>query len=156
MNINATLLGQMITFTLFIWFTLKFVWPPITKALANRQAKIAEGLAAAERGEKSLELAQQKTTERLREAKHEASHILDQANHRANDIIEAAKSKAREEGERLLGLAQQEIVQEVAQAKQNLRERVALLAVQGAERIIEKEIDSAANQALLDDLIETL
>lgn len=156
MNINATLLGQMITFILFIWFTMKYVWPPITKALADRQVKIAEGLAAGERGEKALELAKEKTTQQLREAKKEASHILDQANHRANEIIEAAKVKAREEGERLIALAQQDIVQEVLQAKRTLREQVAHLVVQGAEKIIAKQIDKAANQALLDDLIKAL
>src|SRR5271165_1529994 len=105
MNINATLLGQMITFAVFVWFTMRFVWPPITKALAERSQKIAEGLAAAERGKHELDLCQQEIVEQLKEAKVNADVIIDQANKRAHQIVDGAKDKAREEGQRLVALA---------------------------------------------------
>ena len=113
MNINATLFGQMITFTIFVIFTMKFVWPHITKALSDRQKKIADGLAAAERGERSLELAQHKVADLLRDAKIKSSAMIDQANYRANHIIEDAKNLARDEGELMLALAAEEINQEM-------------------------------------------
>jgi len=155
-NINATLFGQMITFIIFVAFTMKFVWPHISKALSDRQKKIANGLAAADRSERELELAQHKSADMLRDAKIKASEIVDQANHRANHIIEDAKNKARDEGERLLGLAKEQIDQEVQHAKEQLRQQVAGLAVMSAGKLLGSHIDEAANQALLDKLVNDI
>ena len=156
MNINATLLGQMITFAVFVWFTMKYVWPPITKALAERQKKIAEGLSAAERGVRELELAQHKATAHLREAKVQAVSILDQANKHAGRLIEEAKLRARDEGQRLVALAKVEIDQEIQQAKQQLRQQIARIAMAGAEKILERSIDEKENRDLLEKLITEL
>ena len=112
MNINLTLFGQMVSFAVFVWFTMKFVWPPIVKALADRQAKIAEGLAAAERGQHEQELAQKRATEVLHEAKGQASEIIGQSQKRAAEIVDEAKGDARAEGQRLLTAARAEIEQE--------------------------------------------
>lgn len=156
MNLNATLLGQMITFAIFVWFTMKYVWPPITKALDERQKKIADGLSAAERGVHELELAQNKAAEYLREAKVHAADIIEQANKRASLVIEEAKRKGFEEGQRMILLANDEIAREVESAKQVLKQQVATLAIQGAEKIISKNLDTAANQVLIDDFIKQI
>lgn len=156
LDINATLIVQMITFALFIWFTMKFVWPPIMKALEDRQNKIADGLAAAERGQRELELSQHRVTEELKDAKSQASEIVDKANRRASQIIEEAKATAHEEGVRLAKVAREQIEQEVNQVKDALRKRVAVLAVAGAEKILERQVDEAANSELLDNLIQEL
>jgi len=156
MNINATLFGQMITFTIFVIFTMKFVWPHITKALSDRQKKIADGLAAAERGERSLELAQHKVADMLRDAKIKSSAMIDQANYRANHIIEDAKNLARNEGERMLALATEEIKQEMQNAKEQLRKQLAGLTIIGAEKLLGHHLDQASNQALLDKLINDI
>lgn len=153
LNITATLIGQMITFALFIWFTMKFVWPPLTKALQRRQEKIADGLAAGERGQKELTLAQQKATGVLREAKTQAVEITDNANRRAGQIIEQAKINARDEGKRLIARAAEDIEQAVNQAKENLRKHIATIAISGAERILQTQVDVAANNHLMDQLI---
>jgi len=155
-NINATLIGQMITFGLFVLITMKYIWPPLMSALEERQGKIADGLAAAERGQRELELAQHKSTDVLREAKIQASEIIEKANHRASQIVEAAKDKAREEGKRLYNIAQEDIASEVNQAKQVLRKQVATIAISGAERILKHNIDQAVNSSLINDLIEEL
>jgi F-type H+-transporting ATPase subunit b len=146
----------MITFALFVWFTMKYVWPPIMKALADRQNKIAEGLAAAERSVHQLELAKHKIAEQLREAKGQAAEILEIANRRSAQLIEEAKKNARDEGERLIVLAQAEIVREVETAKQHLRKQVADIALAGAEQILGQHIDAKANQDLLAKLINEL
>lgn len=153
MNLNATLLGQMITFAFFVWFTMKYVWPPIIKALHDRQKKIAEGLAAAERGVHELELAQQKAKERLREAKIHANDIIDQTNIRALQMIEDARLEAKHEAERILAMGKKELQQEVELAKQALRQQIVDIAIRGAERILKKNIDKAANSALVEKLI---
>lgn len=153
MDINATLLGQLITFAIFVWFTMKYVWPPITKAMQEREKRIADGLAAAERGKHDLELAQHKISEQLRDTKIHAAEILDQANKRAGQIIEEAKQRAREEGERLLAMAHHDIEQEMQAAKQKLRSEVAKLAIAGAEKILTHSIDSATQQDLVKQLI---
>lgn len=153
MDLNATLLGQMITFILFIWLTMRFIWPPIIKALRERQEKIAEGLAAAERGVHELELAQHKTLELLRDAKIQAADILDQANKRAGRIIDESKDRAREEGERLIKIAKMEIDQELIAAKQELRAQLAEIVVSGAEKILQKHMDAATNEHLLQQLV---
>lgn len=153
MEINATLIAQVITFVIFIMITMKYIWPPLVNALNERQEKIADGLASAERGRHELELAQHKVTEQLRDAKLQAAEILDGANKRAGQVVEEAKVKARDEGKRLAELAKEEIQQEVNNAKQKLRQHVATLAITGAERILLREIDEAANSKILDDII---
>lgn len=156
MNVNATLLVQMITFAFFVWFTMKMVWPHLTKALEERQTKIAEGLAAGERGQRELELAQHKITEQLRDVKVQSADMLDKANRQAAQFIEDSKAKAREEGDRLLELARQDIDREIHQAKQQLRAEVAKLAAAGAGKIIQKEMNAETHAKMLDDLIEQL
>ena len=149
MNINATLLGQTIMFIMFVWFCMKFVWPPIMNALEARKKQIADGLAAGERGKHELELAAKRFTQVLQEAKQDASEILAQAEKRATQIVEEAKETARQEGDRLLAGAKAEIGQEVFRAKEELRQQVADLAVAGAEKILRREIDAKAHAELL-------
>ena len=141
MNINATLILQSIAMMIFVWFCMKYVWPPLTAAMAERQKKIADGLEAADRAGKDLELAQSRVADQLKEAKSEASGIIDQANKRATQIIDEAKEQAREEGQRLIAGAQAEIEQEVNRAKEQLRAQVASIAIAGAEKILEASID---------------
>lgn len=156
MNINATLIGQMIAFGLLVWFTMKLVWPHITNALEERQTKIADGLAAAERGQHELELAQHKVTEKLREVKAQSAEIIEQAHKKSNQLVEEAKSKARDEGHRLVELAKGQIDQEANSAKQALRKEFAVAAVAGAEKILQREVDAASHNALLEQLIKEI
>ncbi len=156
MNLNATILGQIIAFFLFVWFCQAYVWPPIVAALEERRKKIADGLDAASRAEHDLELAQQRAAELLREAKESSAGIIDQANKRANQIVDEAKDKAREEGNRIKAGAQAEIEQQVNQAREQLRQQVAALAVAGAEKILESSVDAKAHAAMLDKLAASL
>ncbi len=156
MNINMTLLGQMIAFALFVWFCMKFVWPPVTKALRERQEKIAEGLDAANRAARDLELAQEKATSQMRESKEQAQEIIENANKRANQIIDEAKEAAKIEGARLVAAAQAEVEQEVNRAKEALRKQVSELAIAGAVKILGKSVDAAAHNDLLNQLAEEL
>jgi F-type H+-transporting ATPase subunit b len=156
MNINATLIGQSIAFFVFVWFCMKYVWPPLMSALEARKAKIADGLSAAERGKHEQELAQQKATEVIKEAKGEAANIIAQAQKRASEIVEEAKDNARVEGERLVAAANAEIDQEVNRAKEQLRGQVVTLAVAGAGRVLNREIDAAGHEQLLDDLVSQI
>jgi F-type H+-transporting ATPase subunit b len=149
MNINLTLLAQAATFAIFIWFTAKFVWPFLMRAIETRQKQIADGLAASERGKQELEHASKRTVELLREAKQQAQEILVQADRRATQIMEEAKSGAKAEGERLVAAAKAEIEQEVSRAKEMLRTQVAALAVAGAEQILKREVDAKAHAELL-------
>jgi len=149
MNINLSLLAQALTFALFIWFTVKFIWPPLLRAIEQRQKQIADGLAAAERGKQDLEQASKRTAELLREAKQQAQDILGQADKRAAELIEEAKGAAKAEGERLVAGAKAEIEQEVSRAKEMLRTQVAALAVAGAEQILKREVDAKAHADLL-------
>lgn len=153
MDLNATLIGQMITFALFIWVTMRYVWPPIMKAMEERKQKIADGLAAAERGKRELELAQHKAAETLRDAKIQAAKIVEEAGKRASHIVENANEQARIEGERLIALSKAEIEKELQKAKQQLKSQVAVIAMAGAEKILAHNIDKAANNDLLDKLI---
>ncbi len=153
MDINATLIIQMLVFVIFIWVTVRFIWPPLMKALEARRKTIADGLAAAERGRKELELAEIKAKEQLMDAKMQAAQMIEQANQRANHVIEEAKSKAREEGEHLLQLAKGEIEQEYIAAKAKLMKQVSSIAVAGAERILQHEVDKASNDRLVDELV---
>ena len=156
MNINLTLIGQSITFVVFVWFCMKFVWPPIMNALEHRKKKIADGLAAAERGAHEKELAEKRATETLHEAKQKAQEIINQAQKRANEIVEEAKVNARGEAERIVAAANAEIEQEVNRAREQLRGQVVSLAVAGAGKVLKKEIDAKANEQLLQDLVAQL
>lgn len=156
MDLNLTLLGEMITFAIFIWFTMKYVWPPLMSIMEERRKKIADGLAAGEQGEKELEMARIKVKEQLLHAKTEAAAILEQANQRAGHIVEEAKAKAREEGDRLLEIAQGEIEQELNTAKEQLMKDVSKIAVAGAERILQREVDKASNDRLVKELVGEL
>ncbi len=156
MDLNLTLLGQMITFVIFIWFTMKFVWPPVVKAMKDRQDKIAAGLAAAEQGEQALQVAKQQIAGQMQEAKIEAAKMLEQAQQRATHIVEESKNHARQEGERLLQLAQDEIKREYSQAKNELVKEISSIAIVGAEKILGREVDQASNDRLVDDLIKQI
>ncbi|HEY6612066.1 F0F1 ATP synthase subunit B [Pseudomonas sp. MAP12] len=156
MNINLTLFGQTISFAIFVWFTMKFVWPPITAAMQARQKKIAEGLDAAGRAQRDLQLAQEKAAQTLRETKEQAAEILDKASKTANAIVEESKQQARSEGERLLVAAKAEIEVEVNRAKDQLRAQVAALAVAGAEKILESSVDAKAHNDLVAKLASQL
>lgn len=151
MEINATLIGQFITFAILVWFTMKYVWPPITKAMHEREKKIAAGLEQAERSKRELEMAEHKALSIIREAKGEANTILEQANKRSVLLVEQAKESARAEGDRLIEHAREEIKREVNQAKEMLRKQFASLAVAGAEKIIQRNLDVSAQAALLDE-----
>lgn len=156
MNINLTLIGQSITFIAFVWFCLKFVWPPLMGALEERKKKIADGLAAAERGAHEKELAEKRAAETLHEAKNQAQDIINQAQKRASEIVEEAKDTARTEGDRIVAAANAEIEQEVNRAREQLRGQVATLVIAGAEKVLKKEIDAGANEAILQDLVAQL
>jgi F-type H+-transporting ATPase subunit b len=155
-NINLTLFGQMVTFSFFVWFCMKFVWPVIIASMEERQKKIADGLDAADRALRDLELAQNKATDQMKEAKQEAAGIIDQANKRANQIVDEAKTQARSEGDRLKVAAEAEIEQEINRAKEELRTAVAGLALAGAEKVLGASIDDKANRALVDNLAAQL
>jgi F-type H+-transporting ATPase subunit b len=156
MNLNLTLIGQSITFLVFVWFCWKFIWPPVINAMRERQKAIADGLAAAERAEKDLELAQDRATEELRDAKEEAHKIIDQARQQASQMIESAKNEARTEGERIKEAQMAELEQEVNRAKEALRGQVASLALAGAERVLGSTIDAEQHNQLLDQLAADL
>jgi F-type H+-transporting ATPase subunit b len=156
MNINVTLFMQMIAFGVFVWFCMKFVWPPIVHALAERKNKIAEGLAAAERGHHEQELGQKRAKEIMQEAKQQAAEILNQANKRASEIVEEAKGDGNQERERIIHAAQAEIEQEANRAREELREKVAQLAVAAAGKILEKEIDAKAHESLVDSFAKQI
>jgi F-type H+-transporting ATPase subunit b len=156
MNMTLTLFAQSITFLVFVWFCRRFIWPPIVNAMRERQKTIGEGLAASERAEKDLQLAQEHVAEQLREAKDEARQIIEQARLRAALMIEEAKNDARTEGERQKESARAEIEQEVNRARERLRTQVATLALAGAERILQSSIDRDRHAQLLDKLAAEL
>jgi F-type H+-transporting ATPase subunit b len=149
MNINLTLIAQAAAFGIFIWFTASFVWPPLLRAIETRQKQIADGLAAAERGRQDLELASKRAEDVVREARQRAQDILSQADKRAAELVEEAKGQAKTEGDRIIAGAKAEIEQEVFRAKESLRSQVAVLAVQGAEKILRREVDAKAHADLL-------
>jgi len=153
MNINATLLGQTIMFAMFVWFCMKFVWPPIVAALDARKKQIADGLAAGERGKHDLELAAKRSAELLREAKEKAADIVALGDKRASEIVEEAKVQAQVEGARILATAKAEIDQEVFRAKEQLRTQVTSVALAGASKILGREIDAKAHNDLLEKLV---
>ena len=156
MNINATLFGELLAFIFFVWFCMKFVWPPIMGAIEERQKKIADGLAASERGEKDLELAQAKATEQLKEAKTQAAGIIEQAKKRGSQIVDEETQRAHQERENIIAQGHAEIEAERNRAKEDLRKQVAVLAVAGAERILERQIDAAAQSDIVEKLVAEL
>lgn len=152
MSINLTLVGQAITFLIFVWFTMRFVWPPLIKAMQERQKTIADGLAAAVKGQQELAQAEDKIQEQVRETKQQAAVIIEKAYHRADQIIEEAKEQARVEGDRILAAAQEELAQSMARARETLRKEVVILAMQGAERVLNRSIDAEAHNEMLQQL----
>ena len=152
MNINLTLIAQGITFFAFIWFTVKFVWPPILAAIEERRTKIADGLAAADKGARSLEDAQAKISVMVEEARGQGRQIIDQAQTRATGIVDEARVGATQERERILQSGQAEVEQQINRARDELRAQVAAIAVAGAEKILGREIDPRTHQDLLDKL----
>jgi len=149
---NVTLLGQAITFAILVWFTMKFVWPPLTNMMEERAKRIADGLAAAERGKQDLEAAEKRVADEVRKAKQQAMEIIATAEKRATQIVDEAKDNASTEGARIVADAKGQIDQEVMRAKEALREHVAQLAVVGAEKILRKEIDAAKHADLLSSI----
>ncbi|CAL1240324.1 F0F1 ATP synthase subunit B [Candidatus Methylocalor cossyra] len=152
MSINITLIGQMITFALLVWFTMKYVWPPLLQALEERKRKIAEGLAAAERGKHEMELAEKRATALLREAKEQAAELVNMAQKRANEVVDESKQTAREEGERIITAAKAEIDRELQKAREALRQQVATLAISAAEQILQREVDREKHKEIIENL----
>ncbi len=156
MSINATLIGQMITFALLVWFTMKYIWPPLFDSLEERKKKIADGLAAAEKGQEAMHLAEKKAKGVLKEAKEQSSEIVNLAQKRANELVEASKDTAKKEGERLILVAKAQIEQEKQQAKESLRKEVSALALRAAEQILSAEIDKTKHQDILNKISNQL
>ena len=156
MNFNFTLVGQLLAFILFVWFCMKYVWPPMLKILEEREKEIADGLNAASEGRRELEEANARKEEILGEAKKEAADLVGQANQRANQLVEEAKTSAQEEAEKIKVSAQNDIEQSAKRAREELRSEVAALAVAGAEKILNSEIDEKKNSELIDELTKEL
>lgn len=156
MDFNLTLIGQTIAMIFFVWFTMKFIWPPLMNAIEARQIAIADGLAAAQRGQSDLENAKVEADKVIAAARDQARSIIDQANSRAAGIIEQAKTEGDEEKQRRLDSARSELEIELGRARDELRAQVAQIAVAGAERILAREIDPAAHRELLDRLAAEL
>ena len=156
MNINLTLIGQSIAFVIFVWFCMRYIWPPITEALEARKKKIADGLAAAEKGEQALQEAEEFSQSKADEAKQNASEIMNKAEKRSDEVIDEAKVAAREEGEKIKQAANAEIQQEVNRAREKLRKEVSAIAMAGVEKILEKEIAEKAHKKALDELAKQI
>ena len=156
MNINLTLIGQMIVFVIFVMFTKKYVWTPIINALAERRANIAEGLAAAEKGQQAQALGEEQAQLVIAEAKSQATEILNKAEKRGSEIVDEAKDGAKTEGERILTSARGEIDKELNMAKEQLRGQVAVLSIEGAQKILSREVDASVHADMLDDLAAKL
>jgi F-type H+-transporting ATPase subunit b len=156
MNFNLTLIAQMLAFLAFIGFTAKFVWPPLMRAIAARQKQIADGLAAAEEGKRSLERSSKQAEESIGQARSRAAEVITQAEKRAAQMIEEARNAAKEEGNREKAAAKAEIAQEITRAREQLRDHVASLAVAGAEKILRREVDAKAHGELLESIKKQL
>jgi len=156
MNLTATMIGQTITFFVFVWFCMKYVWPPLTKALDERKKKIADGLAAAEKGKHDLELAKKGAVDELKKGKEKASEIIHHAERQASEIVDGAKERAKVEAERIITGARAEIEQEANQAREELRKRMSDLVVIAASKILEKEVDAKAHAALIENVAKEL
>ncbi len=153
MNLNLTLIGQAISFAIFVLFCMKYVWPPLIGALRERQANIADGLAAAERSAQAKEEAQAEADELLKDARNQAAEIVAQAQKRHDQIVGDAQSAATSKGEQIMAAKQAEIEQEIVTARESLRQQVSSVAVAGAEKILKREVDASAHAGILDDLI---
>ena len=156
MNINFTLFAQAIVFAAFIWFTVRFIWPPLLRAIETRQKQIADGLAAAEQGKKSLEVSSKQAEQAIQEARGRAADIVAQAEKRGAQVVDEAKTVAKAEGDREKAAAKADIHQEVSRAREQLRAQVAALAVAGAEKILRREVDAKAHADLLDGIKKQL
>jgi F-type H+-transporting ATPase subunit b len=156
MSFNLTVIAQAVAFALFIWFTVKFVWPPMLRAIEARQKQIADGLAAAEQGKKSLESSSKQAEQAIQAARVRAAEIISQAEKRDAQMVEAAKVAAKEEGDREKAGAKAEIEQQAQRAREQLRDQVAALAVAGAEKILRREVDAKAHAELLDGIKKQL
>ncbi len=156
MNLNATLIAQTIVFFVLAWFTMKLVWPPIMKALDERASKIADGLAAAEKGKQNLASAESRAGDIEREARARAQEVIAGAEKRAAAIVEEAKLAAKTEGDRIIAGARSEVQQEASQLRDALRQQVAALAVAGAEKILRREVDTKVHESMLSDLAREL
>ena len=156
MNINATLIAQLIVFGILVWFTMKFIWPPVIKALDERANKIAEGLAAAERGKSDFEHAVKRVAAILAEGRQQVAEMVANADKRAAEIMEAAKQQASDEAAKILEQARADVAQEANRAREALRNQVGILAVKGAEQILRREIDANAHSELLNALKQEL
>jgi len=156
MNINLTLIGQTLSFLLFVWFCKKFVWPPMVNAMQERQTQIADGLAAAEKGQQAQEVAEKEAAELVAQAKTQAAEIIASAEKRGNAVVDEAKTTATSEKERIVASAQAEVEQDVHTAREALRGQVSSIAVAAASKIVDKEIDESAHAGLLDDLVAQL
>jgi F-type H+-transporting ATPase subunit b len=156
MSFNLTLIAQAVAFALFIWFTVKFVWPPLLRAIETRQKTIADGLAAAEEGKRSLELSNKRADEEIKKARDRAAELLAQAEKRGAQLVDEAKNAAKEEGNREKAAAKAEIEQAITRAREQLRDHVASLAVAGAEKILRREVDQKAHAELLDSIKKQL
>ena len=156
MNLNATLIAQTIVFFVLSWFTMKLVWPPIMKALDERASKIADGLAAAEKGKQNLASAESRAGDIERETRARAQEVIAGAEKRAVAIVEEAKQAAKTEGDRIIAGARFEVQQEASQLRDALRQQVAALAVAGAEKILRREVDTKVHESMLSDLAREL
>ncbi len=156
MNFNATLIGQTFAFVVFVWFTMKFVWPLLLKQMHDRETRIADGLAAAEKGQKALEEAEIRLTELVDEGKQQAAEIISQAQRRGDEIVEESKSTAKSEGQRLIHAAEAEIERDKTQAREDLRKEVATLALAGVEQILMREVDRNAHNEIITKLSSEL
>ena len=153
MNFNATLIGQSITFIVFVWFCMKYIWPPLLAVLEERNARISDGLAAAEQGQKDLEDAQSKVSGSLKDAKQQAQEIINQAQKRANEIVDESKDIARDEAEKIKIAASSDIDQQINSAREQLRKEVSGIAIAGAEQILKREVDADTHAEILDELV---
>ena len=156
MNLNATLFAQLIVFGMLVWFTMRFVWPPIVKALDERAEKVAEGLAAAERGKSDFEQAEKRVAEILAEGRTQVTEMVANAEKRAAQIVEEAKEQAVGEAARIMAQAKADVAQEANRAREALREQVAALAVKGAESILRSEVDASRHAQMLASLKQEL
>lgn len=149
MNFNATLIGQTIAFIIFVWFTMRFIWPFLLKQMQDREARIADGLAAAEKGQQTLLQAEKRHSELVEEGKHKAAEIINQAQRRGDEVVEESKISAKAEGDRLIQAAKAEIERERTQAREKLKAEVAALALTGAEQVLMREVDKKAHNEIL-------
>lgn len=156
MNINLMIIGQILAFSVFVWFSMRFVWPHLSEALDTRRTKIAESLEEAEQGWNTQRMAQEKAVDLLKSAKEQSAEIIAMAEKRATEIVEESKGNAREEGDRILAHVKTQIEQELFRVREDLRHQVSALALEGTEQILKKEMDAKTHKALVKDLVSRL